>query len=95
MTLEPLSCSPEPDLGRGDVLDRQLAVCPACGSDQLEPVVGYGAPEVNSYCRSCSRCWHVELGHVLRITPPICFGCHERECCETVYEADQTRAQRS
>jgi hypothetical protein len=79
----------------GHLFDRQLAVCPACGSDQLAPVVEQGSPDVNWLCDACSRCWHVELGHVHRITPPICFGCFERERCEAVYKADQARAQRA
>lgn len=85
----------ELDFGRGRLFDRQIAVCPACGSDRLEPVGEHRSPEVNLYCRECSRCWHTELGRVLRITPPVCFGCHERDRCEAVYEADQARAQRS
>jgi hypothetical protein len=80
--------------GVGHVFDRQLAVCPACGSDQLEPVVERGSPDVHWLCDACSRCWHVELGYVHRITPPVCFGCSERERCEAVYWADQARAQR-
>jgi hypothetical protein len=34
--------------------DRQLAVCPACGSDQLEPVVERGSSEPNSLCDTCT-----------------------------------------
>jgi len=70
-----------------------VARCPACGSVQLEPVLEYRAPEWNSFCRACGRCWHVEFGHVYRITPPICFGCTERVRCEAVYAVDQARAQ--
>jgi uncharacterized Zn finger protein len=71
----------------------QLATCPACGADEFEPVVENGTPDVNSLCLACGRCWHVELGFVHRITPPICFGCRERDRCEAVYAADQARAQ--
>lgn len=69
-----------------------LATCPACGADQFEPVVENGTSEVNLFCVACGRCWHVELGFVHRITPPICFGCRVRDRCEAVYAADQTRA---
>ena len=72
----------------GNLLDR----CPGCGSVQLEPVVEYRTPERNSFCQACGRCWHVELGQVYRITPPICFGCTERARCEAVYAEDQARA---
>jgi len=73
----------------GGLVDR----CPACGSDQLEAVLEYRTPERNAFCRACGRCWHPDLGHVYRITPPICFGCTERVRCETVYAADQARTQ--
>lgn len=74
---------------------RQLAICPVCASDQLEPVVEQGTPDVNWLCEACSRCWHVELGFVRRITPSSCFGCSESERCEAVYTVDQSRAQRA
>ena len=77
------------DYALGGVVER----CPACGSDQLETVLEYRTPERNSFCTACGRCWHLELGSVHRITPPICFGCTERVRCEAVYAADQARAQ--
>jgi len=77
------------DHAAGGLIDR----CPACGSAQLEPVLEYRTLERNSFCWACGRCWRVELGHVSRITPPICFGCTERLRCEAVYAADQSCAQ--
>jgi hypothetical protein len=44
---------------------------------------------VHLLCRDCSRCWHVELGYVHRMTPAACLGCPERARCVAVYEADQ------
>ena len=76
-----------------DTIGRSFDHCPACGSAQLEPVLEYRTPERNSFCRACGRCWHVESGHVYRITPPICFGCTERVRCEAVYAVDQARTQ--
>jgi hypothetical protein len=76
----------------GPLSGSQLAACPACGADEFETVVEQGSADVNSFCRACGRCWHVELGFVHRITPPICFGCPERDRCEAVYAADQARA---
>ncbi len=73
--------------------DHAVERCPACGSVHFEPVLEYRTPERNSFCRACGRCWHVELGQVYRITPPICFGCAERARCEAVYAEDQARAQ--
>jgi len=83
----------EPDRSVGHLFDRQLDVCPACGSDQLDPVVEDRTQSVHLFCRACGRCWHVELGFVHRVIPQTCVGCPERERCEAVYAADQARTQ--
>jgi len=74
--------------GPDHVFGRPLVGCPACGSDQLEPVVEAHFEEVHFFCRSCGRCWRTELGYVHRVDPPNCAGCSERERCEAVYAAD-------
>jgi len=81
----------EPDRSVGHLFDRQLDVCPACGSDHLDPVVEHRTQDVHFFCSACGRCWHIELGFVHRVTPPTCFGCPERERCEAVYAADQAK----
>ncbi len=78
----------EPD----HVFGRPLSRCPACGSDQLEPVVEIHHEEVHFFCRACGRCWRVELGYVHRVSPPTCAGCPERTRCEAVYAADHPDA---
>jgi hypothetical protein len=72
---------------------RPLARCPACGSARLDPVVEREERRVHFLCRDCSRCWHVELGYVQRVTPEACAGCPERERCATAYSADHPERQ--
>jgi hypothetical protein len=79
------------DRSVGHLFDRQLDVCPACGSDRLDPVVENESQNVHFFCGACGRCWHVELGYVHRVIPPTCPGCPERERCEAVYATDQFR----
>ena len=69
-------------------IDQPLTHCPACRSEQLEPVVENERQTVHFLCRDCSRCWHVELGYVHRMVPATCFGCPERARCEPAYERD-------
>ena len=65
-----------------------LRQCPECGSVRLEPVVEDERSTVHFLCADCSRCWHVELGWVHRMTPATCRGCPERRRCEAAYRAD-------
>ena len=78
----------EPEI-RDDPITRPLTHCPVCGSNRLDPVVENERQTVHLLCRDCSRCWHVELGFVHRMTPATCLGCPERARCEAAYEADQ------
>ncbi len=78
----------EPDLDEHPIT-RPLAHCPVCKSNHLDPVVETERQTVHLLCRDCSRCWHVELGYVHRMTPAACLGCPERARCVAVYEADQ------
>jgi len=68
-----------------------LTHCPVCGSGRLDPVVETETESVHFLCLDCSRCWHVELGYVHRMTPETCNGCPERGRCEAVLEADRAR----
>jgi len=70
-------------------IKRPLAHCPACGSSQLDPVVENERQTVHFLCRDCSRCWHVELGFVHRMTPDACLGCPERARCEHALDVDR------
>jgi hypothetical protein len=83
---------PDPDV-ESHPLARPLAHCPACGSARLDPVVETERQTVHFLCRDCSRCWHVELGHVHRMTPATCLGCPERQRCEAAVAADQAQKQ--
>ena len=82
----PFELEPEVD---DHPISRPLAHCPACGSNRLDPVVENERQTVHLLCRDCSRCWHVELGYVHRVTPAACLGCPERARCVAAYEADQ------
>jgi transposase-like protein len=75
-------------------ITRPLARCPACGSNRLDPVVENERQTVHFLCHDCSRCWHVELGFVQRMTPATCLGCPERARCVAAFQADheQNRA---
>ncbi|MCZ7536810.1 MAG: hypothetical protein M5T61_13525 [Acidimicrobiia bacterium] len=56
-----------------------LVRCPECHSTELEVVLD--GCNVNFYCASCIRCWHIELNRVVRIDPATCYGCaHVNEC---------------
>jgi transposase-like protein len=66
-----------------------LQHCPTCGSDHLESVVEFDTLEVHSLCRDCKRCWHVELGHVHRMSPDACHGCPHLSECRPVFAADR------
>jgi transposase-like protein len=70
-------------------INRPLAHCPVCGSENLDPVVENERQTVHFLCRDCSRCWHVELGYVHRMTPAACLGCPERDRCQLALEADR------
>ena len=72
-------------------ISRPLTHCPVCGSSALDPVVERDRHTVHFLCRDCSRCWHVELGAVHRMTPATCLGCPEQSRCATAYAADQAR----
>jgi len=74
---------------RDHPINRPLAHCPACGSDRLDPVVERERRTVHFLCRDCSRCWHVELGAVHRMTPGTCLGCPEQTRCTAAFDADQ------
>ena len=78
---------PASDLQRSK-LRRPLARCPACASASLQPVVEADADEVHFLCVDCSRCWHVELGYVQRMTPATCFDCPQAARCAAVPVAD-------
>jgi transposase-like protein len=67
---------------------RPLLECPSCRSTRLDPVVERVVDEVHFLCRTCGRCWDVQLGSVRRIAPQTCRGCTERRWCEQVYAAD-------
>ena len=69
-----------------------LVVCPACGSDRLDPVVEDVVQDVHFLCRDCDRCWNVSLGYVRRVAPATCLGCPERSRCEHVYAAEHESA---
>ena len=56
-----------------------LGECPACGWPDIE-VVSDGE-YTNFLCRSCFRCWHVELGRVSRVDPLSCPGCRYLDRC--------------
>jgi hypothetical protein len=47
---------------------------------------------VHFLCVDCSRCWHVALGYVQRMTPATCFGCPQPARCAAVYAADHPSA---
>jgi|GraSoiStandDraft_4_1057263.scaffolds.fasta_scaffold812568_2 hypothetical protein len=72
------------------LFDRPLVECPACGASALDAVVEADTEDVHFLCRSCGRCWHVELGHVQRMAPAVCHGCPHLERCTAVYDADHT-----
>lgn len=57
------------------LLDR----CPGCGAEPLYTV--YDGESTNFLCRSCSRCWHAELGWVRQVDPATCPGCEWRSTC--------------
>ncbi len=76
----------EIDPGPPHLLDRPLDRCPTCESAQLVPVAD-GA-NVNWLCVECSRCWHVELGHVWRVDPGTCDRCDNHKHCARVYAED-------
>lgn len=56
-----------------------LARCPACGSGELAAVDD--GELTNFWCRTCRRCWHVELGWMHQIAPRNCPGCSHRDEC--------------
>jgi transposase-like protein len=68
-----------------------LPHCPTCGSRDLEPVVESDTFDVHFLCRDCKRCWHVEFGHVHRMSPDVCHGCPHRNECRPVFDADHHR----
>jgi hypothetical protein len=68
-----------------------LQQCPACGSERLDPVVENETVEVHFLCRDCTRCWHVELGRVHRMSPNACHGCPHLDTCVPVFDADHAR----
>jgi len=71
-------------------IEHPLQQCPSCGSEQLEPVVETDTLEVHFLCRDCKRCWHVELGHVQRMSPYVCHGCPQLNQCRPVFDADHS-----
>jgi hypothetical protein len=73
-------------------ITRPFAHCPVCGSSRLDPVVEKRRQTVHFLCRDCSRCWHVELGFVHRMTPATCFGWPDRASCETAVETDREKS---
>jgi hypothetical protein len=77
---------------RSPVSARPLEVCPACGSDRLEPTAEMGNDEVHYLCHNCWRCWHVALGAYWRVAPTACLGCAYREQCVAAYAAEHPPA---
>jgi len=53
-----------------------LPRCPRCGARELDTVVENEFQEVHFYCRTCDRCWRVELGFAQPIPRSAC------RCCE-------------
>jgi len=74
------------------LIRRPLDHCPACSNAHLEPVVDLYAEAVHFLCRTCNRCWHVELGYVRRVPPNACEGCPQRDSCLLVYRTDHPSA---
>jgi hypothetical protein len=58
----------EPDRLFGHPLPR----CPRCGARELDTVVEDQSQEVHFYCRTCERCWRVELGFAQPIARSAC-----------------------
>jgi len=56
-----------------------LAVCPTCGGEEMVTVSD--GETSNTVCTSCGRCWHVSLGHVVRVDTRTCPGCSYRSMC--------------
>ncbi len=69
-------------------IEHPLQQCPSCGCEQLEPVVETDTLEVHFLCRDCKRCWHVELGHVQRMSPYVCLGCPQLSQCRPAFDAE-------
>lgn len=61
--------------------------CPACGSDQLVPVMG--GVNHNFVCNRCAACWHVDGRHVRRVRPVSCVGCSFKPICSAAFERDR------
>ncbi len=84
----PMEPSRDDETAPRESATQPLSRCPTCGSPNLESVVETGRGTVHHLCRDCSRCWHVELGFVHRMTPDTCLGCPERGRCSAVYASD-------
>ena len=79
MTIVSLTPAP-PSLSNWQLLDR----CPGCGAGMLYTVCD--GETTNFLCRSCSRCWHAELGWVRRVDPTTCPGCEWRSTCRSRFD---------
>lgn len=53
--------------------------CPRCGSEELLPVAD--GERTTFLCRSCWRCWHLELGWTSQVDPHACGTCVEQDAC--------------
>jgi hypothetical protein len=66
-----------------------LRQCPACHSEHLDPVAENDTADVHFLCRTCKRCWHVELGYVHRMSPHVCHRCPYLGECRPAFDADR------
>lgn len=55
-----------------------LELCARCGARGLHAVPVRAAAQY--YCPSCTACWRVESGLVVRVNPQVCEGCPEFLC---------------
>ncbi len=50
-----------------------LPQCPRCGAQELETIVEDVFQDVYFYCRTCERCWRVELGFAQPFARSVCY----------------------
>jgi hypothetical protein len=58
--------------------------CPGCAAGALYSV--FDGEEKNFLCRTCSRCWHLELGWIRQVSPLTCSGCEWRSTCSSRWD---------